>query len=150
MCLLLNYGSSNENGLHFPDMEWIVSACCSIARGRESIIRFYRPISANSKLNDVGLFLICDLVINYFIVSFQVWMLILISLFVVVGMMTIFTWFYNRSYKKDLEMNAINVESNQDDTKPTSLIRNSIFNYFSFHMIYTINILTNQGKLLLT
>ncbi|XP_046454085.1 ionotropic receptor 93a-like isoform X2 [Daphnia pulex] len=68
-----------------------------------------------------------------FIGPFQptVWMLIFISLFVFVGMMTLFTWFYNRQRWNNLGS--------------ATAIQKSVFNYFSSHMIYVINIMTNQG-----
>ncbi len=77
-------------------------------------------------------------------------MLIFISLFVVVGMMTHFTWFYNRQRWNNFGSATVETESNNqpnsDGHKRSGSIQKSVFNNFSSHMIYVINTMTNQGK----
>lgn len=79
-------------------------------------------------------------------------MLIFISLFVFVGMMTHFTWFYNRQRWNNLGSATVETESpknnqpNSDDHIRSGSIQKSVYNNFSSHMIYVINIMTNQGK----
>jgi high-affinity Fe2+/Pb2+ permease len=77
-------------------------------------------------------------------------MLIFISLFVLVGMMTLFTWFYNRQRWNNLGSATVETELNNEPNsnrhKRSGSIHKSVFNNFSSHMIYVINIMTNQGK----
>jgi hypothetical protein len=75
-------------------------------------------------------------------------MLIFICLFVVVGMMTLFTWFYNRQYRNNLSGTSMEIEANNqtDGDMRNYWISKSVFSNFSSHMIYVINIMTNQGK----
>ncbi|XP_046657326.1 glutamate receptor ionotropic, kainate glr-3-like isoform X4 [Daphnia pulicaria] len=86
-----------------------------------------------------------------FIGPFQptVWMLIFISLFVLVDMMTLFTWFYNRQRWNNLGSATVETELNNEPNsnrhKRSGSIHKSVFNNFSSHMIYVINIMTNQG-----
>ena len=59
--------------------------------------------------------------------------MILVSLIATVGLLTFFSWFYNRFYVIDA-------------SRPSAKIgRKSIFDYFNLHMIYALNIMTNQG-----
>ena len=62
--------------------------------------------------------------------------MILISVVVTVGMMTFISWYYKRFYV------------NNANTVLSEKIRHRkfTFDYFSFHLIYVINIMTNQGK----
>ena len=72
---------------------------------------------------------------------FQVWLFIFISLFFVVGTMTFFTWFYKRNNLVDA---IVDTESN-DGARVNHPVRR-ITDIFSSHMIYVINIMTNQGR----
>ena len=60
--------------------------------------------------------------------------MILVSLIATVGLLTFCSWFYNRFYVIDANCPSAKIG------------RKSIFHYFSLHMIYALNIMTNQGK----
>ncbi len=60
--------------------------------------------------------------------------------------MTFFTWLYNRYFQIKLEMTRIGDIENKKNTK---FISHTIINYIGVHMIYIVNIMTNQGKLYL-
>ena len=81
---------------------------------------------------------------------FQVWLLIIFSLLATVGMMTYFGWVY---YFKNTGDNATGAPTNTTVTNNNGTINNRlvrwvIWNNFSLHMLYVINIMTNQGKLI--
>ncbi|XP_046454702.1 glutamate receptor ionotropic, kainate glr-3-like isoform X2 [Daphnia pulex] len=78
-----------------------------------------------------------------FVRPFQpwVWMSILLSLPLVVGTMTFFTWFYNRGRPK----NSIEVLSVDTNSQSNGVSPGSNFTFFGSHMIYVINTMTNQG-----
>jgi hypothetical protein len=59
--------------------------------------------------------------------------------------MTFFTWFYNRGRPK----NSIEVLSVNTNSQSNGVSSGSNFTFFGSHMIYVINTMTNQGKLLL-
>ncbi|KAK4012732.1 hypothetical protein OUZ56_024968 [Daphnia magna] len=76
-----------------------------------------------------------------------VWLLIFISVLVIVALMTSFTIFY-----KHYPWNASQVEKNKKNTEiDTSTVtkrpvsRNILLHYLGSHLIYVINIMTNQG-----
>ncbi len=75
---------------------------------------------------------------------FQVWLFIFISLFFVVGTMTFFTWLYKRLHWNNLVVAIVDAESN-DGARVNNPVR-GITDIFSSHMIYVINIMTNQGR----
>ena len=60
--------------------------------------------------------------------------MILVSLIAITGLLAFFSCFYNRFY-------VINA-----DDSSAKICRKSIFEYCSLHMIYAINIMTNQGN----
>ena len=66
----------------------------------------------------------------------QVWLMILVSVMTTVGTLTFLSWYYNHNYVKD--------------SNPSMKVRRKLaFDYFSFNMIYVLNIMTNQGNQLL-
>ena len=65
--------------------------------------------------------------------------MILVSVLVTVGLMTLFSVFYNYNH-----FYAESTDTSQSQHK--NIRRKLFFDYFGFHMIYVINILTNQGK----
>jgi uncharacterized membrane protein len=69
--------------------------------------------------------------------EFQVWLCILITIIFIVGVMTVFTLFYN---------NPIFTTSNTDEEN--AKMKQKTSSYFSSYMIYIVNIMTNQGKVL--
>ena len=74
--------------------------------------------------------------------------MILISVIAVIGMMTLFSTIYFRFYEKSAIPSTKKVE-NEDgkhNEKLRTIRQKSIYNYFTSHMIYVINIMTNQGK----
>ncbi|XP_045036265.1 glutamate receptor ionotropic, kainate 3 isoform X2 [Daphnia magna] len=86
-----------------------------------------------------------------FVGPFQptVWLLIFISIFVLVSVMTLFTWIHQRNVKNSLSPSTIDTESNNqpkgnEEVRNISLQR-SLFTSFGSHMIYVMNIMTNQG-----
>ena len=79
-----------------------------------------------------------------------VWLLIISSLVATVGMMTYLGWVYY--YYKYTGVNAASASTNttgrsNDDpiNGNNKLVRWVIWNHFSLHMLYVINIMTNQG-----
>lgn len=71
-------------------------------------------------------------------------MMIFISLFVVVVLMTLFTWVYNSQRRNNASDTAVEIDQ-IDDHRRSNAISKILFDIFSTHMIYAINILTNQG-----
>ena len=61
--------------------------------------------------------------------------MVLVSVIATVGLMTAFSEFYNRFYAEKA-----------DNSSLAKFRRTLMLNYFSFHMIYVINIMTNQGN----
>jgi hypothetical protein len=110
-----------------------------------------RPEEENRLLAFIGpfqpmvIYLISMLLLYYYcfmeVFIFQVWLFIFISLFFVVGTMTFFTWFYKRNNLVDA---IVDTESN-DGARVNHPVRR-ITDIFSSHMIYVINIMTNQGR----
>ena len=89
-----------------------------------------------------------------FLIFLQVWLLILSSLVATVGMMTYFGWVYY--YNKYAGVKVTGAPTNTTVTNNGGPLNNSdnhrllrwvIWNNFSLHMLYVINIMTNQGKL---
>lgn len=66
----------------------------------------------------------------------QVWLLILITSIVLIGMMSYFAWIYKHHYK---------TSEDDDDDKKTPVLKGTPF-YLSANTMYIINILTNQGR----
>ena len=71
-------------------------------------------------------------------------MMIFISLFVVVVLMTLFTWIYNSQRRNNVSDATVEIDQ-IDDHRRSDAISKNLFDIFSSHMIYAINILTNQG-----
>ena len=79
----------------------------------------------------------------------QVWLSIFVSVFAVIGTMTLFTRLYNYLQHTNSLMTGstedVDSESNnQSNNRPS--IRKSTFTFFGSHMIYVINTMTNQGR----
>jgi ionotropic glutamate receptor len=113
-----------------------------------------RPEEENRLLAFIGpfqpmvIYLISMLLLYYYcfmeVFIFQVWLFIFISLFFVVGTMTFFTWLYKRLHWNNLVVAIVDAESN-DGARVNNPVR-GITDIFSSHMIYVINIMTNQGR----
>lgn len=64
--------------------------------------------------------------------------MILVSIIATIGLMTLFSWSYNRFYV-----------GNTDNQHSKITRKTKIFEFLSLHMIYVINIMTNQGSSLI-
>lgn len=75
-------------------------------------------------------------------------MLIFISIIVVVAMMTLFAMVYRHYPWNTCQVpdNKMMPEIDQGNGTRYSDSRNFLFNYVGSHMIYVVNIMTNQGK----
>ncbi|KAK4012523.1 hypothetical protein OUZ56_024762 [Daphnia magna] len=86
-----------------------------------------------------------------FVGPFQptVWLLIFISIFVVVSVMTLFTWIYQWNVKHSSSSAIFDTESDNQpkENEEVSKIshQRSLFTSFGSHVIYVMNIMTNQG-----
>ena len=60
--------------------------------------------------------------------------MILVSVMATVGMLTFLSWYYNQNFANDTN-SSVKVHRNK-----------FVFEYFSFNMIYVVNIMTNQGN----
>ncbi|XP_032796243.2 glutamate [NMDA] receptor subunit 1 [Daphnia magna] len=78
----------------------------------------------------------------------MVWMLIFISIIVVVAMMTLFAMVYRHYPWNTCQVsdNKIMPEIDQGNGTRYSDSRNFLYNYVGSHMIYVVNIMTNQGS----
>ena len=75
--------------------------------------------------------------------------MILSSLVATVGMMTYFGWVYYFKNTTGAPTNTMGTNNNGTiDNINNRLVRWVIWNNFSLHMLYVINIMTNQGKLI--
>ena len=63
--------------------------------------------------------------------------MIFVSLIATVGLLTFFSWFYNRFSVKSAHHPF------------AKFWRKSVLEYCSLHFIYAINIMTNQGKIII-
>ena len=74
--------------------------------------------------------------------------MILISAIAVIGMMTIFSKIYFHYYDKSAipTTTKVGIKGGLPNEKLSTVRQKSIYNYFTLHMIYVINILTNQGN----
>ena len=66
----------------------------------------------------------------------QVWIMIFVSILATVGLMTFHSWYYGR----------FDVKNVHTDPSVNKVRNKLVFQYFSFHMIYVLNIMTNQGN----
>lgn len=105
----------------------------------------FEPMVANCSFHLILLNYIC---IMLYFSSLQVWMLIFISIIVVVAMMTLFAMVYRHYPWNTCQVsdNKIMPEIDQGNGTRYSDSRNFLFNYVGSHMIYVVNIMTNQGK----
>lgn len=59
--------------------------------------------------------------------------------------MTLFTWLYNRYFP--IQLKLMTRLGDIENKKSAKLISHTIINYIGAHMIYIVNVMTNQGKL---
>ncbi|KAI9553417.1 hypothetical protein GHT06_021321 [Daphnia sinensis] len=77
-----------------------------------------------------------------------VWLLVFVSVFVVIIVMTLFAMIYRQHPWKATEVaeNKIETELRTGINTKEPVTRNVLFNYLGAHTIYVVNIMTNQGS----
>jgi hypothetical protein len=77
-------------------------------------------------------------------------MSVFISLIFVIGAMTFFTWLYNRR-NTDTQSSCTTRQTVAINNRPSGDLtgQRSTFSFMGSHMIYVINTMTNQGKILI-